>query len=100
DQKKEAQTLVAAVLELVHVFEPIDPAHFGTMARPPVLLKKVEKMQAEVMKMKDAGDDKGKALAPTLGTGTTLSVSLGRLHDKLNQVKAAQKAAHKAAHHH
>jgi len=93
DQSKEAQSLTVAVETLVGVFEPISPDHIGKIATLPVLIKQVEVLQAEVMKMKDAGDTKGKALAPKIGYNTPLSSNLKALKDKIAFVKTVKKPA-------
>ncbi len=81
DQSKEARDLAVSVQQLVNVLEPINPDHIGKIKKLPILVKKVRKLQAEVKKMKAEGNDKG--LARSLVDNNTMSVSLGRLDDKL-----------------
>ncbi len=92
DQSKEALDLTVSVEQLVSVLGPIDPSHIGKMVKLPAVIKQVEALQAEIMKMKDAGEDKGKALAPKIGTNTPLSVNLSRLHAKMREISTVQKA--------
>jgi hypothetical protein len=98
DQSKEALALTASVQQLVDVLEPIDPAHIGKISKLPILIKQVESLQAEIMKMKEADEDKGKALAPKLGYGTQLSINLRKLKTKIAEIQSAHKA--NAKHHH
>ncbi|MBX3159036.1 MAG: hypothetical protein KF773_23920 [Deltaproteobacteria bacterium] len=92
DQSKEAITLTTSVDTLVAMFEPIDPAHIGKMTKLPVLIRKVEGLQAEINGMKESGSEKGKALAPRLGYNTTLSSDLYRLKQKMQSVQVVNKA--------
>lgn len=92
DQGKQALALNVSVQQLVNVLEPVDPDHIGKISKLPILIKKVESLQAEVMKMKDADEDKGKALAPTIGYNTQLSSNLHKLKTKIAAIKAVKKA--------
>jgi len=92
DMSKEALDLTVSVENLVAVFEPISPDHIGKIAKLPALIKQVEALQGEVDKMKQAGEDKGKALAPKIGYNTTLSSNLKKLKDKIKSVDFAHKA--------
>lgn len=98
DQSKEALDLMVAVEQLAGVFEQINPDHIGKIAKLPLLIKQVEELQAEVMKMKEADEDKGKALAPKIGYNTQLSRNLFRLKSKIAMVNTMHKA--NAKHHH
>jgi hypothetical protein len=89
DQSKETLDLKVSVEQLVSVLEPISPDHFGKIAKLPILIKEVEALQAEVMKMKEAGEDKGKALAPQIGHNTQLSTNLFKLKTKIKSMSAA-----------
>lgn len=98
DQSKQALDLTVSVAQLVAVLEPISPDHIGKIAKLPILIHKVEALQGEVMKMNDAGQDKGKALAPKIGHNTTLSSNLFRLKTQINAINSVHKA--NAKHHH
>jgi hypothetical protein len=98
DQSKEATDLAVSIQTLVDVLEPIDPSHIGKIAKLPLLIKKIEAMQAEINKMKEADDDKGKALAPRIGYGSALSNNLHRMKVKIDAVKTVN-AANARQHH-
>ena len=91
DQSKEALDLTVSVEQLVAVLGPISPAHIGKMSKLPILIKQVETLQHEVTKMKDAGEDKGKALAPKIGTNTQLSRNLYAIKSKMNEIASDHK---------
>ena len=65
------------------------------LTKLPGLIQRVEAVQHEVMGMQD--QDKGKALAPKIGTNTKLSSNLYALKTKIKAVDAAHHP--KAAHH-
>lgn len=98
DQSKEALDLTVSVEQLLAVLEPINPDHIGKISKLPVLIKQVEGLQAEIMQMKDADQDKGKALAPKIGHGTQLSTNLRKLKAKIGSIEVAHKS--NAKHHH
>lgn len=89
---KEAIDLTASVQVLVDTIEPISPDHIGKIAKLPVVIQKVETLQGEVMKMKDANESKGQSLAPKIGYNTPLSSNLHRLKTKIAAIKSYQKA--------
>jgi hypothetical protein len=95
DQSKEALDLTVSVEQLVAVFEPISPDHIGKMTKLPIVVKQVQDLQAEIMKMRDAGDKKGQALAPKLGYNTPLSTNLHKLKTKMSAVKTVNKSTAK-----
>ena len=92
DQSQQALALTVSVEQLVAVLGPISPDHIGKISKLPILIKQVEALQAEVMQMKEADDDKGKALAPKIGYNTQLSSNLYKLKTKINTLDAVQKA--------
>jgi hypothetical protein len=99
DQSKEARTLTASVAQLVEALEPIDPAHIGKIAKLPILIKDIEALQAEVMKMKAGDEAKGRALAPLLGFGAQLTIYVRKLKAKIAAIRSAHKERGKHHHH-
>ncbi len=93
DQSKQALALNVSVQQLVNVLEPVNPDHIGKISKLPILIKKVEALQAEVMSMKD--EDKGKALATTIGYNTQLSSNLHKLKTKIAAISAVKKSNRK-----
>ena len=101
DQSKEALDLTMSVELLLAALGPINPAHIGKISKLPILVKHVEALQAEIMHMKDADQDKGKALAPKIGYNTQLSTNLSKLKTKMSAIDTAHKetAQYSAKHH-
>ena len=91
DQSKQARDLKVSVKLLVNVLEPINPAHIGKIAKLPILVHKVRKLQAEVIQLKGANEDKG--LAASIGHDAELSHGLHRIEAKLDSIKSAHKDA-------
>ena len=63
----------------------------GKIAKLPILVHKVRKLQAEVIQLKGANEDKG--LAASIGHDAELSHGLHRIEAKLDSIKSAHKDA-------